>query len=196
MEAVIDLDDVLINFHGSFLTYLTEKLGLTPNVENHVHFGFYQDYGISDEEFYRLIVSSDFILSLKPFDFSHRALKLLKEHDCSNTICTARGYMKNAQDAVSAILEENRIPYDNLIVVPTGAKKSDCYKSMGKIALLVDDAAHNIADALDYGKISSIYMIDKPWNRSYEPESKKVVRIDSILSAAKRFTQKLNYAPN
>lgn len=196
MEAIIDLDDVLINFHDSFLNYLTKNLGITPNPENHVYFNFYQDYGISDAEFYKMIVSSDFLGSLRPFDFSIKALRLLKDHGCTNTICTARGYMENAHEAVSAILEEHRIPHDRLIVVPTGASKSDCYKSLGRISLLIDDASHNITDALDYGRVSSIYMVNRPWNKNYDPGSNQVIRTDSILSAAKQFTQKLQLAPN
>jgi uncharacterized HAD superfamily protein len=193
MRSVIDLDDVLIDLHKAFINYAETNLGIVIDLSLHDHFGFYRAYGISDQEFLDIVQHDDLIKLIKPFETSRQAMLRLKSNDIKLDIVTARGYMRDGYNRTLAIVEACHIPFDTLNIVPQGKKKSDCYKMFDKkIALLVDDANHNIDDAINSGLVEKIYLINRSWNESYVTKGTKVRRTNSLLDAVVAFERSLS----
>jgi 5'(3')-deoxyribonucleotidase len=190
-EAVIDLDDVLIDLHSAFIAYADEVLGIKMNVSNHTNFGFYKAYGISDQKFLDIIQEDDCFNRFKAFDTSKKSLLRLKSQGLNNNIVTARGYMDDGYHRTRKQIEMFDLPFDNLVIVPGGKTKSDCYKSFeGKIKFLADDASHNIQDAIQSGIVENIYLINKPWNKEFAGHS-KVKRSTSLFDAVVSYERSL-----
>jgi hypothetical protein len=193
LQSVIDLDDVVIDLHSGFISYAAETLGIDMDVKNHTNFGFYTQYGISDQEFLDMIQTEDCAKRFIPFDTSTKALHKIKQLGVTRNIVTARGYMRDAYNKTAQVLEVFNLPYDNLIIVPSGKTKSDCYNQFnGNVVFLADDATHNISDAIKNGSVENIYLINRPWNSDFEKHH-QVKRANSLIDAVYSLERTLSH---
>lgn len=180
MNSVLDFDDVIFDFHSAYLEYAKNSLGITMDMTNHTGYDFYRQYGISEQEFLDHICSDHFCTMGRPFENAKRSIDKLRAIGSRIIIVTARGYMENANQFVSGLLEANEIRTDEIIVPASGISKSAYYQKFGKIDLFIDDATHNIEDAIRSRTVENMYLINKPWNQSYGVNDERVTRAQNI----------------
>lgn len=187
MNAILDLDDVILDFHSAFMEYGRETLGITMDMRNHTKYSFYKDYGMTTDEFLSHVSTDDFLSRCKPFSNAKTAVDRLREYGSKAFIVTARGYLPNADQYVEKFLNTSDIKVDDIIVTNDGIGKSYYYQKIGKIDLIIDDGFHNIEDASKSKIVDQLYLINKPWNSLNDASSVSAIRVDCIEQAVNTY---------
>jgi hypothetical protein len=190
MHSVLDLDDVILNFHPAYIDFALLHLNIEMDMTRHNTYSFYKQYGISDEEFLDHVRSDQFMSLVKPFDYAKKSIEKLVENNSKVIVVTARGFMPNAKEYVQKVFELNELYADEIIVPPVGIPKSACYQKFNKIDLLIDDASHNADDAIKSKIVNNVYLVNKPWNSDYVVVSDIVKRVDNLEEAIDQYLNK------
>lgn len=186
MNAIVDLDDVLLDFHSAFIEYGQETLGIKMEMSKHTYYSFYKDYGMTTDQFLGHISTEDFLSRCQPFDNAKAAIDRLRDHGSKVFIVTARGYLPGANEYVTEFLNKADISVDEIIVTSDGIGKSYYYQKIGKIDLIIDDGFHNIEDAYRSKIVENLYLINKPWNSLNDASSVNAIRVDCIEQAVNK----------
>lgn len=187
MNAIVDLDDVILDFHSAFLEYGQETLGIKMEASKHTYYSFYKDYGMTTDEFLGHVSTQDFLSRCKPFNNAKVAIDRLRGNGKKVFIVTARGYLPGANKYVMDFLTKADISVDEIIVTSDGIGKSFYYQKIGKIDLIIDDGFHNIEDAYKSNIVDNIYLINKPWNSLNNADSVNAIRVDCIEQAVNTY---------
>jgi 5'(3')-deoxyribonucleotidase len=159
----IDCDGVLYPFTENFIKFASNKLKRELPIPT--KWEMWQEWNITIDEWKDIYF--DFLelkgLNLsEPYKDCQEVLKRLREKGHSIFIITHRllpflnsRYRKMVVNATIEFLEDNDIPYDDLLIMEK--------KFLVKTDILLDDALHNL------NKCESIPIcFNQPWNQNYE----------------------------
>lgn len=180
---LIDCDDVM----GDFATYICEamnKVGKQAKKDDYKEYRFGEYHDLNHEQFTKCIADSDAFLNLTPFEGVKEALTIIKAKGYKIAIVTARGMFEDAYINTAEWLKKHDLDYDRLYVVhPKIDTKSEIAYQLGidKVAGLVDDAEHNLVDAIN-NNINAI-RIEQPWNTdsNYDFSAKSLLEVAHLL---------------
>lgn len=182
-----DLDDVLGQFAEYISSRLSARTGIKKTIDDYLTYEFNKYHDASYEEFLDEIVCSEAFLRIQPTDGAVEALRILKELGYTIRIVTARGAFKNSAYDTMRWLKHLTSDFDSLDVVnPEKESKSDVYAKYAHegIASIIDDAAHNLYDAVESGIVERPICITRPWNAKDNKFVSGVNRFDSIYEFA------------
>lgn len=183
MHAVIDFDDVILDFHSAFMSYGKDIMSIDMEMEKHTTYDFYKLYGLTTKEFLSHIITDEFINRCEVYQHAKESIDAIIEYGCKPIIVTARSFMPDAASYVQKILDKNQIRFEDIIISGDGIKKSYYYQKVGNIEMIVDDAFHNIQDAYDSKIVNNIYLVNKPWNSLYNHRNCNATRVSCIKNA-------------
>jgi hypothetical protein len=153
LEILLDCDGVL----ADFVTSAARVHGKSPKI---LSWDFWEQWGISPEEFWAPLATRDFWLGLEPYKWATEFLGALKQLG-PVTICTAPMHL-NTEICVGAKLDwlESYFgirPEDVMI----GRKK---YLMASPSRVLIDDSDENVGLFWQHG--GSAILFPQPWNLS------------------------------
>lgn len=161
---LIDCDDVMADF-ASFICNEMNKIGKQAEKSDYLEYRFMDYHELTHAQFLEAVKSSNAFLKVKPFDGVKEALRVIKAKGFNIAIVTARGMFENSKKNTQKWLSQNELIYDRLYVIdPRKTNKSAVFSKFegDKIRGLVDDATHNLVDAMDNNVLA--IRIEQPWN--------------------------------
>lgn len=178
----IDLDDVLCDTAGMYIEIVREEFNKSFKLSDIHSFNLQESFGLNDEEnshMFDRAHSSDFTLSLKPFDNIAPILKEWQRQEYEIAIVTGR-HTNACNDSIDW-LDFHGIPYDSFTMVD----KYSWQDTNHDIAISLDELsgmsfAFAIEDNISMaGHISRsmntpVLLFDRPWNRSLQ--TSRVIR--------------------
>ncbi len=180
---IVDCDDVMGDF-ASFICNEMNKVGKKASKSDYKEYRFMDYHELSHEQFVKAINDSRAFLNIEPFMGVKEALELIRAKGYKIAIVTARGMFKDAYELTEQWMNTHQLTFDKLFVVdPETTKKSEVYCAFdnAKIIGLVDDASHNLDDAIEKG-IPAL-RIEQPWNVGckYTKTAKSLFEIAKLL---------------
>ncbi|MCY9861076.1 hypothetical protein OTK49_00835 [Vibrio coralliirubri] len=177
-ELAFDMDDVLVSFAAAINTEMN-RVAEQATVENYVTYAFNEYHGVSYEQFRDLILDNDLFRTLQPFDGAINALSILASKGFRIHIVTARDGFEGAREVTQDWIGNHNAPVSSLTVM--GKEKNyskSFYYNEFNAAIIVDDASHNIIDAVENGNGVVPFIVTRPWNANDE-------RINELVEAGK-----------
>lgn len=173
--AIVDLDDTIFELGPSLCRSLNYHYGKSFTVQDFQSFDLNSLYEISNEQFFKAIISDYLLEDLSPQPGAVSSVNALAEtHHI--VLCTSRGYHPEAKFITRNSLRKHLISYDDLVIVENGQTKSQAYEKLGlpPAAVVFDDAIHNVVDLLEK-TAAEAWMPMTPWNRGKVPEDLKTI---------------------
>ncbi|MDK9790689.1 hypothetical protein [Vibrio sp. D431a] len=184
-----DLDDVIGAFGEYISSRLSARTGIKKTIEDYLTYEFNKYHEASYEDFLDEVVCSEAFKRIQPTDGALEGLRILKELGYTIRIVTARGAFVNSYQETLSWLKYHTPHFDSLDVVdPSKESKSDIYKKYADegIASLIDDATHNLVDAIESGIVYRPVCITRPWN----------VQDNRFVDGINRFSDLFSFAVN
>ena len=184
-NLAFDVDDVLAPFAENICAIMN-KVGDVATILDYQEYDFSKYHSIDHKTFYELIVTSDVYAKIPAYDGVIQALKSLCERGFNIHLITARDSRTNATKKTKNWVNENNIPASSLTVM--GGRGNDSkayyYNKIG-VSILVDDALHNIFDAIENAPNVIPFLVTQPWNSDNEKvntliKEGRVIRINSV----------------
>lgn len=152
MKYLLDCDGVLCDFVSGAIQVHRIKNYSHDDVK---HWDFFQDWGMSAEEFYNWCRGYEFWFNLKPYDW---AAWLVEEIGLDNFIISTAPTMDPTcvQAKLDWLYEHFKIPMTNIMV---GSRKELMAKSG---LVLIDDSPKNVEKFREHG--GSAILFPQPWN--------------------------------
>lgn len=180
---LIDCDDVMGDF-ASYICNAMNKIGQRAKKDDYKEYRFGVYHELDHEQFVNCIKDSDAFLQLTPFEGVKEALTIIKAKGYKIAVVTARGMFEHAYEETAEWLKKHDLVYDRLYVVhPKLDTKSEIAHQLGidEVAGLIDDAEHNLVDAMN-NDISAI-RIEQPWNTNsnYDFSAKSLLEVAHLL---------------
>lgn len=164
----IDIDDVLAKFADAMWRCLCARYDNVKPVAQWDTFLWADINGVSYEDFISHIISDNLLTDCLPIPGAVRAMQNIQRAGHPIVLITARGYHPEAYELTKAWLVRHEIPFDDLIIVPSGKTKAEA--AIGKypkgFAFMIDDNADNLDHMREAGLVSNPILIDQPWNQS------------------------------
>ena len=162
MKVGIDIDDVVEDFVGAYLSFQRERTGSAPSYTDFIS---YDDF---DFELYDAFCDSLQSSSLPPVAYAPEALRSLSAAGYPFVFITARSSVFYERTTRSL---ERFIP--SPVIFFTGGGFSSDHFSKAQICLregvdcMVEDNAYHARACASFG--IKTYLLDRPWNRSDSP---------------------------
>lgn len=174
MKIAIDLDEVIYPFVNAFVkTYQTVSQKNIQDEFNNTLANGNLDYNLEtwpcfDPKLagatFKTMSNGAAYVSEAPDEEASKFLRYLDAIGHDAIIITARAIsIPNLANATEKWLENNNLPFVDLVVVPFSFEKH-LYCTAWGIDVLIDDRFETIASAYGKGLKTSI-LLDKPWNR-------------------------------
>lgn len=184
-ELAFDMDDVLVQFADA-INVKMNFVGDYASVEDYVTYAFNEYHGVSYEKFRDLILGSEVFRHLLPFEGAIKALFDLVAKGFRIHIVTARDGFEGSREMTEDWLYRHKAPVTSLTVM--GKEKNyskSFYYNEFNASVIVDDASHNIIDAVENGKDVVPFIVTRPWNANDARINElvaqgKVYRISSV----------------
>lgn len=179
-----DIDDTITDTFGVMFGYgqkfTIEELGRsgellkTSGFTNHSYCQEMHNWTVDESEKFFRIYYKDIIEKTQPFMFAIETIKKLKEKGNKIILITARWDFDgiDVRELTEKWLEEQKIPYDKLIVNAITKKQAAIEN---KLDIFVDDSFKNCQDVASTG--IKTYIMDTRYNKGLEDE-----RIERIYS--------------
>lgn len=166
--AVVDLDDTIADMAGLMTECLNHYTGLTLRKEDFDSFDVSGKYGISNEEFYRLLDKDGVIDELAVLPGARTALERLS-HDHEVVIVTARHHFRDPLTRTLKWVKSRGLPVDRVLVSggTSSRFKSNVvynYVHIDGVQVFFDDGMHNVWDMYDSNMAEKIFIPSQPWN--------------------------------
>ncbi|MFH1801835.1 MAG: hypothetical protein ABH864_00100 [archaeon] len=183
MRIGIDIDDVLMPTFRELLRNHNSKHGTSYNFEDIIDYRLWKIWGVTKEEAVEEVYSyqaSEVFSKVKPFEGALGAIRKLKEkHDLvaitsrpvvvrEQTLNWLNKHFEGIFDVVH-FMEE--LPADGVPTEKSGKAKMCLDEG---IDIMIEDAPQTAGDCAEVCK--TVYLFDKPWNRS-EQFNSNVVRV-------------------
>ncbi|CAH7359742.1 conserved hypothetical protein [Vibrio chagasii] len=196
---LVDLDDVTAHFGEYISSRLSMRSGVKCGIEDYLTYEFNKYHDLGYDDFIDEVIISEAFRVIQPISGSIEALAKFRELGYKVRIVTSRGAFKNALKDTTNWLNLHGATYDSIDVVnPNVESKSDIYRKYKHegIAALIDDASHNLYDALATGYVSQAICITKPWNKDESRFVEGHTRFSKMLDFALHLEaiQKINSA--
>jgi uncharacterized HAD superfamily protein len=165
--VVLDLDDTLACLKRPLMKVLNKITGKSIHWKEWDRYDICSIYDISHESFRDMLIDSDILLGLNPYEDSIKFVNEIKDLGYEIVIVTARGWHPNAYDVTSQWLKNNDVHYDKLFITNHNEPKYKKLQNYNRIKLAVDDSYKNIQDYIESGKIDNVVLFHHPWNKNY-----------------------------
>lgn len=179
-DVGIDLDGVVYPFYKAFRKFCQSTMG-DGNYPDPTEWDFYQDWGIGQSQFSKMIkdgaTTHSLFASEKPMSGVNEAWELLKKADVRIHVVTARPSTAWAQTA--EWLQRNELHADHLHF--THDKTIILHGSIGHTAM-IDDHVDFYNEAKNAGMLACLHT--QPWNIWLENAN----RVESLLEFATLIT--------
>ena len=187
-DLAFDKDDVLVQFAQSICSLMNE-VGDHAEVSDYATYFFSSYHNVPYEKFRSLIEENEVFKNVEEFEGAIDALHALVNKGFRIHVVTARGGFENSEELTADWLERKRAPVDSLTVMgkEKNYSKSFYYNEINDgVAIIVDDASHNIIDAVENAPSVIPFIVTRPWNENDEQinnliEEGKVYRISSVV---------------
>ncbi|MBU2895648.1 hypothetical protein [Vibrio hepatarius] len=187
-DLAFDKDDVLVQFAQSICSLMNE-VGDHAEVSDYATYFFGSYHNVSYEKFRSLIEENEVFKHVEEFEGAIDVLHALVIKGFRIHVVTARGGFENSEELTADWLERKRAPVDSLTVMgkEKNYSKSFYYNEINDgVAIIVDDASHNIIDAVENAPSVIPFIVTRPWNENDEQinnliEEGKVYRISSVV---------------
>jgi len=167
----IDIDDVLIDTHGSRLNdFYNDRFGTSWKKEDYFSIKLEEVWGNTKEEAAALVeeyINSNYHDSSPPHEYAKEAIAELSKHN-SLVLITAR--KEEMREKTLAIIQTHfpdtfsEVHFTNHYFAGDKAvKKSDVCKELG-VSIFIDDTLHNAEDISAAG--IPVLLLDQPWNQA------------------------------
>ncbi len=142
--AIFDLDDTLLNLHVPLIHTLNERTGLSKCPKSIKTFTIEEDYGISQETFFRWAIESNILERGVIHDGALELFNTLKTQGTRIAIITARAWHPRARAITEEWLNCNGLVPDELHIVHMHENKNHSTGHMKCVRLAVDDREHHV----------------------------------------------------
>jgi uncharacterized HAD superfamily protein len=177
--VIFDLDDTLANLRLPMQEALNKYTNKDIKWTDWKSFDITGLYEVNDEEFYNVLVDSDILNAIEPYEETPRTLKAVRDAGHKIVIITSRKYHPDALNVTQNWFEKHNLPFDNIHISGHGIRKSIYTKLYDNIIMAVDDNADNCNDFIKNGNINNTMLMDMPWNSV--SDIKRIYTIDQVL---------------
>jgi hypothetical protein len=175
--AVFDLDGVICNFFGEFLTKFGEHAGIHREYRDVHRYDYYVELGVSLEEMLDFAIKHNVLIDAPLLPGAASAINRLSASGVQIAVVTARDYHPDAMPLTVSYLKRMGVHVDKLII--SGNDKMSSFSELPDNCLFyVDDLASNLETARNSGKFKNLYLMSQPWN--IDCDLHPGVRIDSL----------------
>ncbi|WP_274643839.1 5' nucleotidase, NT5C type [Pseudomonas serbica] len=176
----IDVDDVIAVLKNALYTSLKKRYPSVESPEHWAGFDIYNRYGIPIKEFLDIILEDNLLATIPMARGALKALQALKDSGRPLVLITSRGYAPEA--LTTGWLAANKVPHDDLIIVPEGMTKAEAAiaKYPQGFLYMVDDLPKNLDDMKNAGLVKYTILIDQPWNQERQDYKEGVSRFESL----------------
>lgn len=186
-DLVFDMDDVLASF-GETICSKMNQYGKSASILDYRTYEFNRYHDVSHADFMSIISTPSFFEDMPAKDGAIDALLQLAQKGFKIHIVTSRASFLNAHTETIKWFKNHDFEPDSITIMGNvkGAGKSFYYNQfLNKPAILVDDALHNIKDAIANAPSVVPIILNRPWNEDDEfinklVADKKIHRIDSV----------------
>ena len=184
-DLVFDMDDVLVPF-AEYVCEMMNKIGEFSTTSNYLEYRFSNYHSVDHKTFTRMIIESNLYANIPAYSGAIDTLNALCRQGFNIHLVTARDSRTNAVKNTKEWIDTNKVPFSSLTIM--GGKennlKSFYYKDIGA-SILVDDALHNIFDAIEHAPNVKPFVVTRPWNVNNERVNAliaegRVIRINSV----------------
>lgn len=175
--AVVDVDDTIANLKETMMHTFNGVTGRSLHWSKWGSFNVDDFYGITEEQFFEIMLQHNVIDRLSPHDEAKHVLEQVRERDVRIVIVTARGWHPTGEASTIKWLENHQIPFDEVIAVPLTSCKVDSIKKFGQVHLAVDDNMKHVKAFADSGIVKHTYLYKQPWNVT---APKYITQIDTL----------------
>ncbi|MGI6479443.1 MAG: 5' nucleotidase, NT5C type [Salinivirgaceae bacterium] len=170
----VDCDDVISESTSSYIEIIKREFGIDRCFEDIKSFDLKESFGLTQEQydhFFEIIHSHEELIKFKPVE---GAIETMNEWaKKGNKIGIVTGRLTTAYDSTIEWLANNKVPYNDFIIVDkynrpsmdkTIAKPLEYLRSL-KIDFAIEDSlstANYLAEHLNI----KVALMDRPWNRN------------------------------
>lgn len=191
-DLILDLDDVFVNFSEA-ICHEMNKVGDISDPSKYITYEFFKYHNLDNQSFRNIVNRSEIFSKVVPYDGAATAFNLLLKKGFRVHFCTARQGFTNAETLTKDYLDNLNLDYSSLTVMgETNKSKAHYYNQIkGGVGLFVDDAVHNILDAVEHGNKVIPVLMSRPWNEADErvlslEREGKIIRVHSLLELAEK----------
>ena len=189
-DLTFDVDDVMAEFSEGICEVMNE-MGDHATPDDYHTYNFPSYHNLSTEQFFEAINGSKIFSKVNTCRGAVQAINIIRGKGFRIHFVTAREKFDNAFAMTEQWLNDIGVNYDSLTVMgDANHSKAHYYNQLPNgSAIIVDDAVHNIVDAIDNGNGVMPFLMCRPWNRkdpvARQLESEgKMVRITSLIELA------------
>lgn len=185
---IYDVDDVIYELKHTIRAALLDVTGKDIHPDKWHSFNLNEVYGVDIKDVFESFHKHDILRTGQLNNDIFSVMDYMKKNNIKTKAVTARGWHPEADAITSAFFEENKIGIDEIHVVQHHEKKSDYISTIQGFEIVgyIDDNARHIKETREVcgNGIKNYFLMDQPWNRSYEVES-GVTRLQSLADVPK-----------
>lgn len=185
---IYDVDDVIYELKHTIRAALLDVTGKDIHPDLWHSFNLNEVYDVDIKDVFESFHKHDILRTGQINNDIFSVMDYMKKNNIKTKAVTARGWHPEADAITSAFFEENKIGIDEIHVVQHHEKKSDYISTIEGFEIVgyIDDNARHIKETREVcgDGIKNYFLMDQPWNRSYEVES-GVTRLQSLADVPK-----------
>lgn len=185
---IYDVDDVIYELKHTIRAALLDVTGKDIHPDLWHSFNLNEVYGVDIKDIFESFHKHDI---LRTGELNHdifAVMDYMKKNNIKTKAVTARGWHPDADAITASFFEEHNIGIDEIHVVQHHEKKSDYISQIKGFEIVgyIDDNARHIKETREAcgTDIKNYFLMDQPWNRSYEIES-GVARLNKLADVPK-----------